>query len=313
MLPPRHILDVDDLARGEIDALMDHAKRMKFGEQPSKHAGRVIGLLFGEPSVRTRFGFSVAAARLGVAAIDMPLPYLQSAMSARESWADWALSIGNYPDVIVARCSSSETFEAVVAHSAVPVVNAGSGRDAHPTQALIDLFAMDARFGRIDGLRIGIMGDLSSSRCAKSLMRLLARYAPAEVRLMHPGEPRSLLSELQLKSPAGPSGRWRDLGARRDLSSLDVVYMAGFPAGPADLKQDAERIRLRRELSVDRAAAEVLPSSAIILCPMPRVDEIGHDLDDHPTMGMFCQSREGLYVRMAVMHHVLRNRGAVAL
>ncbi len=300
---PRHLLDVDDLSDGDIESILAHAERLRSGEAPPNRAGTVLGLIFEEPSVRTKFGFAAAMARMGGTPIEVALPYQEAQMSGRESLADLVRSVGGYAHCLVARCATAAAAHEIATHAPVPVISAGTGGTAHPTQALIDLFAIRRRFDRLDGLRVGVMGDISSSRCARSLLRLLARFPIQEMRLVHPGAPMSpgslgvdLLSQTE----------WRDLGATPDLTGLDVIYMPGFPAGGGPLAQDAERKRLRQMMQVDEKAVAPLADGVLILSPMPRVDEIAVELDDHPALGMFQQSQDGIYLRVALLDFFLR-------
>ncbi len=304
MPPLRSIVDVDDLSDAEILDILDQAESMRCGEAPPRRAGLVAGLMFEEPSVRTKFGFAAAAARAGGTSIELPLPYREPTMSGSETLADLILAVSGYVSVIICRFSNVAAIDEVARASLVPVINGGAASVSHPSQALIDLFAMRRHFGHVDGLRIGIMGDIATSRSAKSLMRLMARNDPAEVRLMHPGAGTLDLQEMHVAVPASMGARWRDLGAHRDLQGLDVIYMAGFPAGNELQQKDPERLGERSRLSISREVARDLAEHALILCPMPRIDEIAPDLDGHPAMGMFRQSQDGLHVRRALLGFV---------
>ena len=171
----------------------------------------------------------------------------------------------------------------------MPVINAGAGGTQHPTQALIDVFAMHQRFGGVDGLRIGLMGDLSCSRSARSLLRLLARYEPKELRLLHPGGPLTpeTLAFLRRELTGAMWGR-RPI-SRAWMSSTWQVSCGGGP-----LANDPERREIRARLSLNRSNVSGLLLKALILCPMPLIDEISRELDDAPEMGMFQQSMDGL-------------------
>jgi aspartate carbamoyltransferase catalytic subunit len=295
---PRHLIDIGDHESAEIAAILDEAEALRRGKAPPQLSGHVMGLCFEHPSCRTQFGFKTAMGRLGGTAVELPPPYRQPAMSGHESWADLVRSVGAYAHVLVVRAAAMATLEEIARHAPVPVVNAGAGQQTHPTQSLIDLFAIRRRFGGVDGLRIGLMGELATSRSALSLLRLLARYRPAEMRLIHPG-PSAPLDRIA--ATATDPSVWRDRGPDPDLSGLDVVYMAGFPAGAGELASDPVRRVLRQRLALTPDKAERIAAGALILCPLPRIDEIAPELDTHPAMAMFQQSEDGLWVRMAVV------------
>jgi aspartate carbamoyltransferase catalytic subunit len=118
--------------------------------------GKVLGLFFFQPSVRTRFGFHAAMARLGETAIELTeTKYQAPGMSRPESLADMMCSVSSYCDALVFRYGSPDTFQEGLDASDVPVINGGCGREHHPTQALLDLFAIRRRFGRLNRRILG--------------------------------------------------------------------------------------------------------------------------------------------------------------
>ncbi|HVT60400.1 MAG TPA: aspartate carbamoyltransferase [Thermoanaerobaculia bacterium] len=296
-----HLFSVDDLGRGGVLALLDRAARL--AATPARRgrcaAGRLLGLLFFQPSTRTRFGFHAAMARLRGTAIELGASKHQPGMSEPESLTDTVRCVSAYCDALVLRHPSTEEVQAALAASSVPVVNGGSGVEHHPTQTVIDLFAIRNRLGRLDGLKIGVVGALLGSRAARSLVRALVYFPPSELRLMAP--PGHQLPDHLL---AAFIPRAVHTGDQLALDGLEVVYMAGLPASEGGSCLQAE-VRARFRLTAEAASA--LQPRAVILDPLPRIDEIHPQVDALPQAGYFEQSRLGLFVRMAVLESALLN------
>lgn len=291
---PRALFDVDDLSDQAVRGILARAGELASGAATSRpYAGRTVGLVFSQPSTRTRVGFTAAVARLAGTVVDVCGPKFQHGMNAPESIADTARVLDDYCHVLVIR-HASESVVREFAHAAeVPVINGGAGRVAHPTQALIDLFAIQRRAGQLDGLRVGIMGDLANSRTGRSLFRALVRFAPAEIRLMAPAG-RHLPDETI--ACAGSAAVTR--GEALALEGLDVLYVAGMPRGTGAAQLPAV---VRERFCVTRARLSVMDPSAAVLCALPRTGDIDPDSDSDPRSHYFRQSAEGLFVRMALM------------
>lgn len=288
---------VDDLGRDGLDRLIRRAHLLKHGSAPERHPG-LVALAFFQSSTRTRLGFARAAIDTGAIPVDIGTLRFTEGMSAAESLGDTVRMVDQVADVVILR-HSDETAEGTArALFGRPVVNGGLGSHEHPSQAVVDLFAIHSLLGRIDHLRWGIVGDLRGSRAAHSLLRALRWLSPAEVRLMVPLTRR-------------PDARWTEglhceYPGQLDLSGLDVLYMAGLPAGTdPDRLSDEERGRWR----LDRRRMDTLPPAARVLCPLPRIDEIDPDCDDEPRAAWFDQSAHGRWARVAVMEEA---RAAVA-
>lgn len=299
-----NLLSIADLGRDGILEILGRAEELRL-EAPrgGVFPGRILGLVFLQPSTRTRVGFHAAMARLGGTAIEITETKVQPGMSQPESLVDTIRSISGWCDALVLRHPSPEEFQAAVESSNVPVINGGSGCEHHPTQALLDLFAICRRFGRLEDLRIGIAGDLGGSRAARSLVEALAHFSPRELRLMSPPG-----RELPGSVLAGFDGARIDVRHDLAVEGLDILYMAGLPQGVGDARLD-EVVRVRFRLT--RARADALDPGALILDPLPRIDEIEPEVDALPAAGYFAQSREALFVRCAVLERVLARESTV--
>lgn len=292
------LLSAAALDRAAIEELITSAETYRAGGG-RRHPDAVVALMFFEESLRTRVGFEVAAARLGARGVAVYSVKHSPAMEVSETLDDAILSVGDWVDAICLRHGDAAVFSRLAGLVDTPVVNCGSGRDEHPTQALVDLLAIKRALGRIDGFSIGLVGDLAAMRVAHSLAVVLARFDAIRVRAMSPaglGLPEDCLSALR---DAGHEIVQLD---HLDAGGLDVLYVAGLPA-------DSDIGRLsREEQGRFQVSAEVvvgLGDGGVVLCPLPRVDEIAADVDDLPAARYFDQSREALWVRMAVLDRVL--------
>ncbi len=287
-----------DLGREGILSILERAEGFRTSRPDgAPYLGRILGLFFFQVSVRTRFGFHAAMARLGGTAIELTETKYQTGMTRPESLSDMMRSISSYCDALVLRHESATAFREALEASDVPVINGGCGCEHHPTQALIDLFAIRRRFGRLDGLRIGLAGDLASSRSARSLLQGLAHFPLQELRLLSPQAkevPASLLADF----PAGEV----HLRDQLDVEGLDILYMSGLPEGTGPCRVEDE---VRGRFRLTRQRAEGLSDSSLVLNPLPRIDEIAPEIDALPIAGYFQQSREAVFVRCAVLEHVL--------
>lgn len=288
---PKHLLSIDDLTDTEIDRILARASGFEAGAEPIDRARRVVGLLFGQTSLRTRVGFASAANRLDWNTIDI-FERRHDPTSIVESWADTLRTLSGYLDVLVGRPGENLDRDLLTENLTIPYVNGGSvGPDAeHPSQALIDLYSIEADAGPIADLGIAICGDLRM-RAAHSLLRLLRRRRPRDV---------ALITVPTLNDPSALSGPLRDIGRYRDpwdLKGIDVLYVVGIP-------HQAIPESVRDTLRVTTGTMERLPDEAVVLSPLPVVDEIDADARLDARIRMYQQSDRGLYVRMAVLEHV---------
>jgi aspartate carbamoyltransferase catalytic subunit len=297
-MAPSHWLSIADIGRPVAGTILDRAADL--AEQPTFRPSltrKVIGLLFFQPSTRTRVGFEVAARRLGGASVVVEHTKFQPGMDGSESVEDTVRVLAGYCDLLVLRCADVEVLARAAARSRVPVISGGGGRRHHPTQALVDLFAIRSLRGTVDGLRIGVAGDLLNSRTAHSFVEALAWYAPLEVRLMSPPERRIDTAVLQAFDP-GRITLCNDFSA----TNLDVVYMAGMPPGVGD-QALPDDVRARFRLTQERMTG--LPERSFVLCAMPRTGDIDPEVDEDPRAAYFQQSDWAAYVRMAILEHLL--------
>lgn len=284
------------MADAEIATLLTWARAELAGSGlPATKRPFTVGLLFLSPSLRTRVGFSVAASRLGGAPVDVAGSRWAPGMSDAESFADTLRAVSGMVDIVVVRVPFVLDRDVVASCSVAPLVNAGDGVE-HPTQAIVDLLAVEEERGPLDSLSIGVCGDLNS-RSARSLLKVLERTPPRRLTLMSPGE-----RHVPEPMSGGALAERTVVLDRADFADLDVLYLPGLPEGTDDNRLDATR-RAEFALTAERQAE--LPADAVVLSPLPLIDEVSEEARGDPRLRFFAQSDRGVAVRMAVLRTLL--------
>ena len=302
----RHVVSAEQFPPALLDELFasaDEMGRRLVAAAPPLLPGRVMATLFYEPSTRTRLSFESAMLRLGGQVVSTENARDFSSAIKGETLEDTVRIVGGYADCIVLRHPEEGAAARAAAVSTVPVINAGDGRGEHPTQALLDLYTIRAELGRLEDLRVVMVGDLANGRTVHSLIRLLSQYRGLRVTLAGP-------AQLRLPEPAVRA--LRQSGAQvREADSLleavvdaDVVYQTRIQAerlsGPLEEGgQGAARFRVTKEVMA------ALPEGAVVMHPLPRVGEIDPEVDSDPRAAYFRQARNGVPVRMALLARVL--------
>jgi aspartate carbamoyltransferase catalytic subunit len=295
----RHLISidqVDDSRAREIFATADDmAAALRLPTRLSSLAGRVIALLFFEPSSRTILSFHAAAARLGAAVISHR-GVESSSLSKGESIEDTVRVVSAYADLIVLRHESSGVAQRAADVSSVPLINGGDGPNEHPTQALIDLYTIQHELGRLDSLRVGIGFDPRHSRSTHSLCRGLCHYPDNDVLLVGPSE--LWLGERELAELRERGLRVQQSEDKQALLEREVVYVNRFQVERIEDRETAEAYRERYCIT-----AQDMRGSAIelLLDPLPRIHEIAPEVDDLPQAAYFRQAANGVPIRMALL------------
>ncbi len=294
-----HLISIDQIDRELANEIFvtadDMAAALRIPSRLSSLAGRVIALLFFEPSSRTILSFHAAAARLGAAVVEHR-GIESSSLSKGESIEDTVRVIGAYADLIVLRHEQAGVAARVAAVSPVPLINGGDGHNEHPTQALIDLYTIRHELGRLDGLRVGMGFDPRHSRSIHSLCRGLSHYRDNEVLLVGP-------RELWLSDEQEHELRERGLAVSQStdyerLLDCEVAYVNRFQE---ERIADADSARAYRERYCVTAADLAGSRIALLLDPLPRVHEIATDVDALPQAAYFRQAANGVPIRMALL------------
>lgn len=301
----RHVVEVGQFDRAEVERLFDEADRMRSlpaGARPL--AGKVLATIFYEPSTRTRLSFESAMLRLGGGVISTENAREFSSAIKGESIEDTIRIVAGYADAIVIRHYEQGAARRAAAVSSVPILNAGDGPGEHPTQALLDLYTIKAELGRIDGLRIALMGDLRFGRTARSLALLCCLTKGTEFFFVSPPEV-PMGADIR-RALDGHGIRYRD---EADLAAVlphvDVVYQTRIQKERFTTAEEYEAAR--GVYVLDREAYRRLNPNAIVMHPLPRVDEIDAGVDGDPRSAYFRQAHNGVFVRMALLERVLND------
>ncbi len=314
----RSVIDILDLSVEEINELVATACDMI--ESPKKYSelcrGKKIATLFFEPSTRTRLSFESAMLELGGSVIGFS-DAKNSSVSKGETVADTAKVVSCYADIIAMRHPQEGAPLVASLNASIPVINAGDGGHAHPTQTLADLLTIYREKGRFDNLTVGFCGDLKYGRPVHSLIHALSRYTGIKIVLISPEElalPEYIKREV-IEKHSIPYEEISSLESA--IPQLDILYMTRVQGERFDDWEEYERLKDSYVLTT-----EILKSAKkdmAILHPLPRVDEISVDVDADPRACYFKQVFNGKNMRKALILKLLaeaeansenlRNRG----
>jgi aspartate carbamoyltransferase catalytic subunit len=296
---PRHLISIDQvdnaLAREIFETADDMAAALRIPSRLSSLAGRVIALLFFEPSSRTILSFHAAAARLGAAVIEHR-GVESSSLSKGESIEDTIRVVGAYADLIVLRHEQAGVAQRAADVSPVPLINGGDGPNEHPTQALIDMYTIRQELGRLDSLRIGMGFDARHSRSIHSLCRGLSRYPDNDVLLVGPEE--LWLGEDELGELRARGLAVEQSASLERLLEREVLYVNRFQTERIADPDTAAAYRERYCLTTANLTGSPVK---LLLDPLPRIHEIATEVDALPQAAYFRQAANGVPIRMALL------------
>ena len=300
----RHFIEPNSFSLDEQLALLDLADRMEANPAPYAHLcdGRILATLFYEPSTRTRLSFESAMLRLGGKTLGFAGAQLSSA-SKGETVADTARVVSNYADVIAMRHPKEGAPLRASMYARVPIINAGDGGHAHPSQTMIDLMTIRQRKGRLDHLTIGFCGDLKFGRTVHSLTAALSQFEGNKFVFISPEELRipQYVKDETLTPLHQTYKETTDLEA--ELPTLDVLYMTRVQKERFFNEEDY--IRLKDIYILDQEKLNLAKADMPVLHPLPRVDEIAPGVDADPRAAYFQQVLNGKFIRMALILSLL--------
>lgn len=312
----RHVISVKDFSREEIEDLFGVAEKMESIVAERRGIdllkGKVLATLFFQPSTRTRLSFETAMQRLGGAVIGFASPEVSRAGDQyKETLADTARTINGYADVVVMRHFQTGAPAEYAKYSTVPVINGGDGfgeGSKHPTQALIDFYAIKKLRGKIDGLKMLMIGDMRY-RCTHSMGFLAAKFDDVKLYLLVPEKAGVLKTEGVVPEstwlPPKDEEEFKRLGLDYErVSSIEEVI------GEVDVISCQGVVKSRSEKTPDeyRITKDKLKNAKkdlIVMHPLPRLDELDTDVDDTPYAKYFMEAHGGVPLRMALLALVL--------
>ncbi|MDD1710299.1 MAG: aspartate carbamoyltransferase [Methanoregulaceae archaeon] len=295
-----HIISIRDLERPEIDCLLDKAAFIQVNRYDDNSLkGKILALLFFEPSTRTRMSFDAAMARLGGTSIGVD-SVEASSMAKGETLADTIRVVSGYADAIVLRHPKEGAARLASEFSSVPVINAGDGAGQHPSQTLLDLYTIRQSMP-LDGIRVGLLGDLRYGRTAHSLAYALSLYHAT----LHTISPKGLELPCALNEELVEGGteiiEHDDVGSV--IRDLDVLYVTRIQR--ERFPDSASYFRVASSYRITPELLTGVKERLIVLHPLPRLDEIDPRVDLLPHARYFEQSRNGIPVRMAMLQKVI--------
>ena len=310
-----HILSIDQFERVDIDRIFDVARMME--PYAKRHRvtkvldGAILGNMFFEPSTRTRVSFGCAFNLLG-GEVRETTGFENSALAKGESLYDTARVLSGYSDVIAMRHPAEGSVKEFASASRVPVINGGDGANEHPTQALLDLYTIEKELigkGRgIDGLRIGMIGDLKHGRTVHSLVKLLSRYNNIELHLVSPAALQMPEALVEILREANHRVTISD-DLESSIAHVDIVYSTRIQEERFGTKEEADLYRGKFRLNQSVYTQHCEPNT-VIMHPLPRdsraeANELDSDLNENPNLAIFRQTDNGIVLRMSLFALVL--------
>ena len=300
----KHLISPLDLTVDAVDDIIDLG--LKIMENPEKYAhiceGKKLATLFYEPSTRTRLSFEAAMLNLGGQVLGFSSADSSSATKG-ESVADTIRVISSYADICAMRHPKEGAPMVASLYSSIPIINAGDGGHNHPTQTLTDLITIKKLMGRLNDITIGMCGDLKFGRTVHSLINALVRYKQIRFVLISPKE---LMIPDYLRKDVLEAGNIRHIETD-DLESflpiVDILYMTRVKRERFFNEEDY--IRLKDSFILDAAKMQLAKEDMFVMHPLPRVNEIASEVDNDPRAVYFQQAKMGVYVRMALIMHLL--------
>jgi aspartate carbamoyltransferase catalytic subunit len=302
----KDILSIKDLPKEQLEKIFtstDKIMQLDPSDRREICKGKTLGYLFYEPSTRTRLSFDAAMASIGGNSLGIS-DISSSSTQKGESLADTVKIMSIYSDVLVLRhtLDGSSRFAAEVSEK--PVINAGSGTEEHPTQAIQDLFTIKKEKKKIDGLKIGIVGDLKYGRTVYSLLHGLGNY-DVDVRLISPESLRirsDSTYEIKKKLNFTESTNLDD-----HIDELDVLYVTRIQK--ERFPDEEEYLKVKGSYVVGLDLLKQMKDDCIILHPLPRIDEISPDIDNTKNAKYFEQAEYGKHTRAALLGLIFNENG----
>lgn len=296
----KSLVSITDFSKEEMLRIIELAADFEANPNQPILRDKVIASLFFEPSTRTRLSFETAMNRLGARVIGFSDVNATSTTKG-ETLKDTIKMVSNYADLIVMRHPLEGAARYASEQSRVPVVNAGDGANQHPSQTLLDMFSIYKTQGRLDNLKIAMVGDLKYGRTVHSLLQAMSNFNPtfyfvAPDELKMPQEYKTFLDEKGIK--------YEEYTDMMDvLADADILYMTRVQKERfADL---IEYEKVKNTYVLRNAMLDGTKENLRVLHPLPRVTEIDTDVDANPKAYYFQQAENGVYTRMAIISSIL--------
>ncbi|KAD3067218.1 hypothetical protein R6Q59_018702 [Mikania micrantha] len=301
------VIEAQQFDRDILSAIFEVAREMETIEKTSRGSqilnGYLMSTLFYEPSTRTRLSFESAMKRLGGEVLTTENAREFSSAAKGETLEDTIRTVEGYSDIVVIRHFEGGAAQRAARTANIPVINAGDGPGQHPTQALLDMYTIEREIGKLDGITVGLVGDLANGRTARSLAYLLAKYNDVKIYLVSPSVVKMKEDIKEYLTLEGVD--WEECADLKEVASkCDVVYQTRIQKERFGERTDLYE-QARGKYIVDKGVLDVMQKHSIIMHPLPRLDEITVDVDDDPRAAYFRQAKNGLFIRMALLKLLL--------
>ena len=297
------IISIRDFSKDNLEEIYSKTNEiieMKAEERREIARGKTLGYLFFEPSTRTRLSFQSAMALLGGTSFGIA-DATSSSVQKGESLADTVRIMSGYTDAIVLRHSLDGSSKFAAEVSSKPIINAGSGTEEHPTQAIQDLYTIKKELGKIDGKNIGIVGDLKYGRTVYSLLYGLSNY-DVNVHLISP-ESLKIRSDSTYNLKENLSYTESE-NLDEYIEDLDVLYVTRIQK--ERFPDEEEYVKVKGSYVIGQDVVNKMKDDAILLHPLPRLDEISPDVDSSKQAKYFQQAEYGKFTRAAILSLLLQ-------
>ena len=297
------IISIRDFSKDDLDQIYsktDEIIKMNPEQRREIARGKTLGYLFFEPSTRTRLSFQSAMALIGGTSFGFA-DSTSSSIQKGESLADTVKIMAGYADAIVLRHSLDGSSKFAAEISDKPIINGGSGTEEHPTQAIQDLYTIRKELGKIDGKNIGIVGDLKYGRTVYSLLYGLSNY-DVNVHLISP-------ESLKIRSDSTYNLKQNLTFTESEnldehIEDLDVLYVTRIQK--ERFPDEEEYMKVRGSYVIGQDVVNKMKEDAILLHPLPRIDEITTDVDSTKQAKYFKQAEYGKFTRAAILSLLLQ-------
>jgi aspartate carbamoyltransferase catalytic subunit len=299
----RDVVSARDFKRDQFEEVLRGVEDLEKhrGSLDGALKGKLAALLFFEPSTRTYSSFQIAAERLGMRVSGFAGP-TGSSITKGETLHDTLRMFEGYgADVFVIRHSKMGAARFAAELSDIPVISAGDGSREHPTQAMVDLYAIRKAFGRIDGLKVGMLGDLRYGRTSSSLAYALSNF-DVEITFIAPDALQMRPEVTQLLKQRGVTPK-RESALKTVAKDLDILYVTRIQKERIPDPTEYEKVKGMYEVNLE-ALRDAKPSLKV-LHPLPRVDELSTDIDETNYAQYFVQAAGGLPLRMVLLNLIL--------
>jgi len=297
----RDVVSIKEFSREEIDYVLRMSDVVEPMAKTGSHEldGKIMATLFFEPSTRTKLSFESAMFRYGGNCLGFAEPKAAS-VEKGENLADTVRVVESYADVLVIRHPLEGAARLAAEFSSIPVINAGTGAEEHPTQAMLDLYTIRRELGKIDGLNVALAGDLRYGRTVHSLAYALSLY-DINLYLVSPsllGMRKEVLEDVSQRVKVQEVDELSKV-----LPQIDVIYVTRIQKERFGSLEDYEKVKGSYRLTATDLSKG--KREMIVMHPLPRVDEISYDVDNTPHSKYFKQVWYGLLVRMSLVGLVL--------